>query len=69
MMNRTTELYVQASTAIRAFFDPEDGAAMVEYAFLIALIAVVAVAAVALFGTALSEEFDEIASEVDKANG
>jgi pilus assembly protein Flp/PilA len=64
MMNRTAEMYVRTSTALRAIFAREQGASMVEYAFLIALIAVVAVSAVALFGTALSDEFDRIASSI-----
>ena len=41
---------------------------MVEYALLIALIAVVAVAAVALFGDALTGQFDSIQEEVNLAN-
>ena len=41
---------------------------MVEYALLISLIAVVAVAAVALFGNALTDEFDSIQAEVNNAN-
>jgi Flp pilus assembly pilin Flp len=64
MMNRTAELYVRTSRVLRSFFMHEVGASMVEYAFLIALIAVVAVAAVALFGTALTDEYDRIASSI-----
>jgi Flp pilus assembly pilin Flp len=68
MMNRPTELYVRTTTAIRAILHREKGAAMVEYALLIALIAVVAVAAVVLFGNALADEFDSIQVEVNLAN-
>ena len=68
MMNRTTELYLRTSTALRSIFIREDGAAMVEYALLIGLSAVVAVAAVALFGSALADEFDSIQASVNEAN-
>jgi pilus assembly protein Flp/PilA len=40
----------------------EEGASMVEYALLVALIAIVAIVAVTLVGTAVSEEFNTIAS-------
>jgi pilus assembly protein Flp/PilA len=68
MTDRSTELYVHTTTAIRAIFHREEGASMVEYALLIALIAVVAVAAIALFGNALTDEFDSIQAEVNLAN-
>ena len=42
----------------------DDGASLVEYALLIALIAIVAVVAVTSFGSALSDEFDSIATEI-----
>ncbi len=38
----------------------EDGASMVEYALLVALIAIVAIAAVILVGQAVSGEFSQI---------
>ncbi len=68
MMNRATEIYVRTTTAAISFFHREEGAAMVEYALLIALIAIVAVAAVTLFGQALTDEFDSIQVEVNLAN-
>lgn len=64
MMNRAMERYLRTNKALHTIFSREDGASMVEYALLIALIAVVAVAAVALFGSALSDEFDQIASSI-----
>lgn len=64
MMYRATQVYLRASKAVGALLEREEGASMVEYAFLIALIAVVAVAAVALFGTALSGNYDRIASSI-----
>jgi pilus assembly protein Flp/PilA len=38
----------------------EDGASMVEYALLVALIAIVAIAAVILVGQAVSGEFSQV---------
>jgi pilus assembly protein Flp/PilA len=43
----------------------EEGASMVEYGLLVALIAVVAIAAVTLVGTAVSTNFSEVASALD----
>lgn len=40
--------------------DDEQGASLVEYALLVALIAVVALVAVATFGTELSNEYSDI---------
>jgi pilus assembly protein Flp/PilA len=48
--------------------EQEDGASMVEYALLVALIALVAVSAVTLFGESLSGEFSQIADSVAAAN-
>jgi pilus assembly protein Flp/PilA len=64
MMYRTTELYLRARTALRDAFHGDDGASMVEYAMLIALIAMVAFAAVTLVGDALNSKYDSIASSV-----
>ncbi|HEX9683589.1 MAG TPA: Flp family type IVb pilin [Acidimicrobiales bacterium] len=43
----------------------ERGASLVEYALLVALIAVVCIAAITLLGTAASEKFSTVASELD----
>jgi pilus assembly protein Flp/PilA len=43
----------------------EDGASMVEYALLVALIAIVAIVAVTLVGTAVSGEFNSIATTLN----
>jgi pilus assembly protein Flp/PilA len=53
---------------VRRFLAREQGASMVEYALLIALIAIVAIGAVTFFGESLSGEFDSIASSVSAAN-
>ena len=42
------------------FVSDEEGASMVEYALLVALIAIVAIAAIVLVGQAVSGEFSEI---------
>lgn len=67
MTNPATLLYVRATNAIRGVFEREEGASMVEYALLIALIAMVAFAAVALVGQALDTRYDSIASSVAEA--
>jgi pilus assembly protein Flp/PilA len=43
------------------FVRDEEGAAMVEYALLVALIAIVAIVAIGLVGTAVSEKFQTVA--------
>jgi pilus assembly protein Flp/PilA len=42
----------------------EEGASMVEYGLLVALIAVVAIAAVTLVGTAVSTNFSEVSDSL-----
>jgi Flp pilus assembly pilin Flp len=54
---------------LQALCTRERGASMVEYALLIGLIVVVAVVAVALFGSALSGEFSDIADSVQDVTG
>ena len=49
--------------AVRAFVVDEEGAALVEYAFLIALIAIVAIIVVATLGNKVSEKFSELESK------
>ncbi len=67
MTNPTISLYVRTTNAIRGVFEREEGASMVEYALLVALIAMVAFAAVALVGQALDSRYDSIASSVAAA--
>lgn len=45
----------------------ERGAALVEYALLVALIAVVCIAAIQLLGSSAKEKFSEVGSEISKA--
>ena len=43
----------------------EDGASMVEYALLVALIAVVVIAAALFLGTEINDKFSEVGNTVD----
>jgi pilus assembly protein Flp/PilA len=53
-------------TAIQArFTNEEEGASLVEYALLVALIAVVAIIAITFVGDQVSENFSEIGSGLD----
>lgn len=44
------------------FMTDEDGASLVEYGLLVALIAIVAIVAVTFVGTSVDSNFDEIGS-------
>jgi pilus assembly protein Flp/PilA len=53
-------------TAIKAHLDhEEDGASLVEYALLVALIAVVAILAITFVGTQVDSNFTDIGSALD----
>ena len=47
------------------FIREEEGASMVEYALLVALIAIIAIAAVGFGGNAVSDKFDTVASSLN----
>ena len=51
-------------TAYQSRFNKEDGASMVEYALLVALIAVVAIVAVAVLGQEVSDKFAEVGGDL-----
>jgi pilus assembly protein Flp/PilA len=51
-------------SSIRKFFAREEGATMVEYGLMVALIAVVCLAAVTLLGTSIQAIFNNIAGSV-----
>jgi pilus assembly protein Flp/PilA len=55
---------LKLTTAVRNFIREEDGAALVEYAILVALIAVVAIFFVTSLGTKVSEKFSGIAGSL-----
>jgi pilus assembly protein Flp/PilA len=50
--------------AVRTFVNNEEGAALVEYGILIALIAVIALVVVATLGNKVSEKFSAIAAKL-----
>jgi pilus assembly protein Flp/PilA len=50
---------------LRARFDDERGASLVEYALLVALIAVVCIAAVTLLGNNASSKLDTVGSSIN----
>ncbi len=53
-------------TAVQSrFIKDEDGASMVEYALLVALIAVVVIAAALFLGTEINDKFSEVGQTVD----
>ncbi|MCH7670014.1 MAG: Flp family type IVb pilin [Acidobacteria bacterium] len=51
-------------TAIQARIASDEGASLVEYALLVALIAIVAIAAITFVGTSVSSTFDDIGSSL-----
>jgi pilus assembly protein Flp/PilA len=57
--------YQFLATWLRARFDDEKGASLVEYALLVALIAVVCIAAVTLLGQNASSKFDSVGSSIN----
>ena len=56
---------LQIWTALQNRFTDEEGASLVEYALLVALIAIVALVAITAVGTSVSENFSEIATNLD----
>ena len=56
--------YEFLATYLRARFDDERGASLVEYALLVALIAVVCIAAVTLLGKNASDKFASVGGSV-----
>jgi pilus assembly protein Flp/PilA len=53
------------ATWLRARFDEERGASLVEYALLVALIAVVCIAAITLLGGNAASKFSTVASSIN----
>lgn len=50
--------------AIRRFAKDEDGAALVEYGILVALIAVVAIVVIATLGESIKAKFQEVVNKL-----
>ncbi|MBW2186738.1 MAG: Flp family type IVb pilin [Deltaproteobacteria bacterium] len=61
-MKELTKLMVE-------FLQDEEGATMVEYGLMVALIAVVAIATVSLLGTEVDKTFTTVKDEMVTANG
>ena len=57
--------YEFLATWLRARFDDERGASLVEYALLVALIAVVCIAAITLLGNNASTKFSEVGGSIN----
>jgi pilus assembly protein Flp/PilA len=57
------------ATWLRARFNDERGASLVEYALLVALIAVVCIVAVGFLGSTASDTFMEVDAEMNGAGG
>jgi pilus assembly protein Flp/PilA len=57
--------YEFLATWLRARFDEERGASLVEYALLVALIAVVCIAAVTLLGNSASSKFESVSNSLN----
>ncbi len=53
---------------IKARFNDDRGASLVEYALLVALIAVVCIAAVTFLGEAASSNFNDVGQSIGNAN-
>jgi len=51
-------------TAYQSRINEEDGASMVEYALLVALIAVIAIVAVAFLGNNISDKFNDVGTSL-----
>ena len=60
-------LMLKAYAAVRKFLGRKEGATMVEYALLVALIALVAAVDIQVLGTGLSSMFSDIGDSVDGA--
>jgi len=52
------------ASAVRKFVKDEEGAALVEYGILVALIAVVAIIVIATVGNKISAKFSEVAAKL-----
>lgn len=64
MMNRASTYAQRIAVRWHTFVAREDGAGMVEYALLVALIAIVVIAGVSFFGGELNDKYDGIGSSM-----
>lgn len=61
-------MLMQARTILMNWLSDEEGASLVEYVLMVALIAVVCIAAVTLLGKAASDKFNFTASKIGANN-
>ena len=66
MLTSLTYFQTLISILSRRIARSEEGASMVEYALLLALVAVVCLGAVTLIGTSATDKFTSIANEISK---
>jgi len=57
-------VYIGIKTFLARHARDDEGASIVEYALLISMIALIALVAVAAFGTSLSNEYSDIATQI-----
>ena len=66
MLTSITYFQTLVSIFARRMSRSDEGASMVEYALLLALVAVVCLGAVTLIGTSANDKFTSIANEISK---
>jgi pilus assembly protein Flp/PilA len=59
-------MITQCMPVLRRFWQDEEGASLVEYILLVALIAVVCTAAITLLGTSAKQKFEATATTISK---
>ncbi|MCA8993782.1 MAG: Flp family type IVb pilin [Planctomycetaceae bacterium] len=60
---------IRFTDAVKNFLQEEDGPTAVEYAVMLALIVIVCLTAIRAVGTATSSNFNNIANELNSAQG
>ena len=60
--------WLSSVSKVRKFFDREEGATMVEYGLMVALIAVICIGAVSVLGTSISAAFGSASAKIAPAS-
>ena len=68
-MKSTSMKSTSMKTMLGKFWRDEDGAAMVEYALLVALVALVAIVGVSAMGTSINAQFAKISCKISNPAG
>jgi pilus assembly protein Flp/PilA len=63
------ETFTGLKSLLSSWIQDEEGASLVEYVLLVALIAVVCIAAVTVLGKAARDKFDATTAGLNKSNG